>query len=195
MDIDSIIFEKLKLSDNGAKQPYKCEGFTRDMFAVLMSELGYKIGAEIGVMRGAYSESLCRSIPGLMLKCVDPWCAFNNTSTVRNQGYFERASRRLRHFNAELIRKSSMDAVNDFADESLDFVYIDELHEFDPVMMDLICWGKKVRCGGMISGHDYSNNYYRYGIIPAVDTYVKAHKIKKYYITDERDPSFFFVKP
>lgn len=194
MDINQLIFEKFKIKDGGLL-PFKCESITRNDLAKLMGEIGYRIGAEIGVQRGAYSERLCLDIPDLKLKCVDPWCAFNNTSTERNEGFYQRTRRRLRRFQAEIIRKSSMEAVREIEDESLDFVYIDELHEFDPVMMDLICWGKKVRRGGMITGHDYSNNYYRYGIIPAVDTYTKAHKITKYYITDEHDPSFFWVKP
>jgi hypothetical protein len=38
-----------------------------------------------------------------------------------------------------------MDALNDFEDDSLDFVYIDGNHEFPYVAEDLFHWSKKVR--------------------------------------------------
>jgi predicted O-methyltransferase YrrM len=46
-------------------------------------------------------------------------------------------------------------AADDFLDNSLDFVYIDAGHRFDDVVQDIIKWTKKVRKGGIISGHDY----------------------------------------
>ena len=47
------------------------------------------------------------------------------------------------------------DAVKDIEDSSLDFVHIDGDHSYDFVMQDIILWGRKVRIGGIISGHDY----------------------------------------
>ena len=93
----------------------------------------------------------------------------------------------------ELIKAMSMDAVRDVPKESLDFVYIDGNHMFDFVMQDIIEWSKRVRPGGIVSGHDY----YRFrnaGIIPAVDLYTKMHKIKQFFLTDEKTPSFFWIK-
>ncbi len=78
-------------------------------------------------------------------------------------------------------------------DESLDFVYIDADHRFDYVMEDLIAWGRKVRKGGIISGHDY----YRFrnaGVVPAVDVYTHCHYVGEWFITDEKEASFFWVK-
>ena len=49
-----------------------------------------------------------------------------------------------------------MDAVEDFEDESLDFVYIDGHHGFRYIAEDLCEWSYKVRKGGIISGHDYA---------------------------------------
>ena len=48
-----------------------------------------------------------------------------------------------------------MDAVKTFEDGSLDFVFIDGNHAFEYVTEDIAEWSKKVRKGGIISGHDY----------------------------------------
>lgn len=48
-----------------------------------------------------------------------------------------------------------MEAVEDFEDGSLDFVYIDANHEFRYIAEDLYEWTKKVRKGGIVAGHDY----------------------------------------
>jgi hypothetical protein len=53
-----------------------------------------------------------------------------------------------------------MDALKDFEDDSLDFVYIDSNHDFINLAMDVQYWLRKVRKGGILSGHDYC--YYSY---------------------------------
>ncbi len=191
--MDKTIFRRFRIR-NGDTLPFKSYKVTREMLGHVMNEFGFKTGAEIGVFRGGYSRFLCGAIPGLKLKCIDPWTAFGGQSAGTMERYYQWACRRLRHFDVEIIRKPSLEAVKDVPDESLDFVYIDELHEFDWVILDLIYWSKKVRPWGIVAGHDYSNNYCRYGVIPAVDAYTRAHNIMRWYITNERDPSFFWVK-
>lgn len=192
-DIDELIVEKFNV-DMSAGPPFKSKGGTRGTLAAFMGELGYKSGAEIGVLRGGYSRDLCNSMSGLKLKCVDPWMSFRRNTQAFMDGCYVRTCRRLRGFNAEVIRKPSMAAVKDVLDASLDFVYIDAMHEFDPVMLDLIFWVPKVRKGGIVSGHDYSEPKWWNGVQAAVNTYTDAHGIKNWYITDETDPSFFWVK-
>ena len=88
---------------------------------------------------------------------------------------------------------TSMEAVANFDDNSLDFVYIDGLHTFDAVMLDLIFWSPKVRSGGIVAGHDYLE-FPNGGIIPAVRAYVTGHGISDWYVTRDKNPSFFWVK-
>ena len=100
-------------------------------------------------------------------------------------------------YDAEIIRKTSIDAVKDVPDESLDFVYIDAMHEFDYMMVDIILWTPKVRKGGIVSGHDYTPSTIFCGVIPALDAYTKTHNIDRWYITSESiadTPSFFWVR-
>ena len=55
----------------------------------------------------------------------------------------------------------------------MDFVFIDAGHSFDDAARDIIEWAKKVRKGGIVSGHDYT--HVRGGVKDAVDGYVKFH--------------------
>jgi hypothetical protein len=86
-----------------------------------------------------------------------------------------------------------MKAVLKVKDTSLDFIYVDGFHDFDWIMPDLIFWAQKVRPGGIIAGHDYYP-FFRAGVMTAVDTYVKAHNIRDWYVTREKEPSWFWVK-
>ena len=51
----------------------------------------------------------------------------------------------------------SWDAAVNFADESIDFVFIDADHSYESVKKDIEAWLPKIRKNGIISGHDYGN--------------------------------------
>src|SRR3990167_3466388 len=53
------------------------------------------------------------------------------------------------------IKKTSIEAAKDFADGSLDAVYIDAEHDEDSVREDIRVWRPKIKPGGILSGHDW----------------------------------------
>lgn len=53
------------------------------------------------------------------------------------------------------IRMPSVDAVRQFPDESLDFVFIDAAHDYASIRKDIVAWLPKVKRGGWLGGHDY----------------------------------------
>ena len=57
--------------------------------------------------------------------------------------------------NIVKIRKTSVEAAKDFADESLDAVYIDAEHDEENVRADIRAWRPKIKRGGILSGHDW----------------------------------------
>ncbi|TSC65333.1 MAG: hypothetical protein CEO21_440, partial [Microgenomates group bacterium Gr01-1014_80] len=143
----------------GRKTPMPIEipNFGRDNLASLFAELGFKTGVEIGVETGAYSEILLKNNPGLKLYSIDPWKAYSGFRdyTVQEEldKLYKDAKTRLAPYpNSEIIRKFSMDGVKDFADNSLDFVYIDANHSFLNITQDIIEWSKKIKVNGIISG-------------------------------------------
>jgi hypothetical protein len=54
-----------------------------------------------------------------------------------------------------MIRSGSKSASEMFADNSLDFIYIDANHAYDFVVEDIDLWFPKLKKGGVFSGHDY----------------------------------------
>lgn len=155
--------------------------------AELFYELGFTIGAEIGVFKGWYSRELLGRNPNLFLYCVDPWIGKNKV--------FEIAKNKLANYNAKIIRKTSAEALNDIADGSLDFVYIDGAHDYENARHDVFGWSKKVRIGGTVSGHDYFDHVegVKFGVIQAVDEYVKANDQELFVTKEEFAPSWFFI--
>ena len=152
----------------------------RNKLAEYFNTLGFKVGAEVGVCDGRYSQVLCESIPGLKLYCVDAWTAYLDNSQDGTQRQLDKTLRitldRLQNYNTIIIKDWSLEAVKKI-NEPLDFVYIDCNHKFDYVMEDIIGWSRKVRKGGIVSGHDYWN-IKDFGVVEAVDTYAKVHGYK-----------------
>jgi predicted O-methyltransferase YrrM len=50
----------------------------------------------------------------------------------------------------------SLEAVNFFADNSFDFVFIDGDHTYEGVKADIAAWSPKLKPTGMLAGHDYT---------------------------------------
>lgn len=205
----------MKLIDaikNHTGNPFEIPDSSRDDLPGLFIEMGYKVGAEVGVYKGSFTEKLCRA--GLKMYAIDPWMAYQGagrTQTEQNRQnfLFGHAQRTLAPYKTcEIIRSTSMDALKYFEDNSLDFVYLDGDHSFKHIAADLVEWTKKVKPGGIVSGHDY----FYFGprqknlichVSPVVDAYVKAFEIENLYIfgkipndpnKDNRYPSWMFVK-
>lgn len=185
---------------SGDIPPYRgWRSSTRETLAACLAALGYTSGAEIGVQQGVYSEMLCRAIPGLALLCVDPWWAYMNGSRTKAhastaEAYYQETRRRLAPYASTIWRMTSMEAVIRVPAGSLDFVVLDADHEFDPTMLDLIHWSQRVRPGGLVIAHDYEVAY-RVGVIEAVNAYTRAHGIRDWYVTRDRVPYAFWVRP
>jgi len=192
MDINRHIREKFRVKGEVLLPLSGWLDSNRGHLAELFYELGYKIGAEIGVAKGANALVLLQKNPGLKLFCIDPWVQFGRNSQWTLDRHFRWAQLRLAPYNAEFIKKTGMEALLDIPDNSLDFVYIDGLHDFDNAMSDLIGWSKKVHSGGIVSGHDFSYHP-SLQVTQAVRGYTDGHGISPWYVT--RDDSFFWVKP
>ena len=203
--------------DFNQELPIKINGSRFKELPKLFRDLGFKVGVEIGVQKGRYSKFLCYYNKGLKLYCVDPWLSYkgyveqhDDKGQVELNEFLEIAKERLKPFDCTFVRKFSMDAVKDFADESLDFVFIDGNHSFEFVINDIAEWGKKVRKGGIISGHDYWDSMGKrtYSknltledkikvcqVKTAVDGWTYVNLIKPWFIfNNDKCPSWMWVK-
>lgn len=172
----------------------------KDM-ATLFNELGFKRGAEIGVAKGDFTITLCRNMPGLELFAIDAWQTYDGYRDYRDQqqleDYHDKVVERMAPFNCTIIRKWSMDAVDCFEDESLDFVFIDGNHDFKNVADDIVEWSKKVRKGGIVAGHDFYDQDHgiKFGVKYVVRAWMEYNKIENWFIMHgDKCPSWFYVK-
>jgi len=149
------IADGLKLKGHPADIP-NC---SRDDLPEFFKSRGYKVGAEIGVFRGEYTEVLANG--GFTIYAVDPWEEYRDYGNSKGQEWLDEqyatAKNRLaRYPNVQILKEKSMDAVERFDEGSLDFVYIDGNHLFKYIAEDIYEWGLRVREGGVIAGHDYA---------------------------------------
>lgn len=185
---------------NGIKltgAPAEIPDCSRDDLPTFFVEMGYRVGAEIGVYKGEFTEKFCQA--GLAMYGIDPWLAYGidkgspKMQDVSGSNYSATKNRLKIYTNCTIIRKTSMEAVTDFPDNSLDFVYIDGDHELKFVTEDIREWTKKVKPGGTIAGHDYVKFRPRTlgggicDVIAAVNTYTQANRIKKWYVLGRKE--------
>lgn len=176
--------------------PVEIPDCSRDALPGFFKNLGFKTGVEIGVYKGEYTKILAKS--GLEIYGVDPWLAYSDYPyyTTREQDqkvldtqYTDVVKLLSPYPKCKIVRKTSMDAVMDFKDNSIDFVYIDGNHSFKYVAEDICEWVKKVKPGGFVCGHDYiyanpANFHVKY----VVDAYAQSHALKNLWILGRKKP-------
>lgn len=175
-----------------------------DYLPALFRELGFTVGAEVGVEKGAFSRKLCEEVPNLKLYSIDAWLSYGwYTSKAKYsqrwmEKHYQAAVENLAPFNCEVIRGLSVDVVKQFADNSLDFVFLDSNGGYDYAYQDIELWNSKVRSGGIFSGHDYFNSRVpgRCRVKDAVDDWTRENNLEVWFvIVGGRYPSYFWVKP
>jgi len=214
MDIDSkstLDYIIGKFDPEMTTLPMTIKDVNRTIMAQTLSELGFKVGAEIGVAQGHHSEMLCVNNPGLKLYCVDAWSRHPSGGSReydnRIYQYYRNAQKRLSPYNCILIRKLTTEAAKDFENGSLDFVFIDAGHDFKSVAADICDWSPKVRVGGIVYGHDYkqrdiskdNKGYKGYvrEVVEVVQAYMAAKKINPWFVLEDKikDPIFHWDDP
>lgn len=129
------------------------------ILSAIVQESGWTSGAEIGVFKGRNLFHLLDTIPDLHMIGVDQWLNFDDIHYTRfNMPLIGRQVRdEAEHYRerCKILYMDRLEAAAHVPDGSLDFVFIDALHEYRPFSADLKAWGPKVRPGGSITGHDH----------------------------------------
>ena len=129
---------------------------------------------EIGCFAGESSELFAKSGKFNQIYCVDPWDGVKKLDLPSfAQWYYdydmnavEKAfDKRMKPYPfVTKIRKTSQQA--SLIVGEVDMVYIDAIHSYEGVLMDIEAWRGKIRTGGWICGHDCSERFS--GVIRAV---------------------------
>lgn len=169
----------------------------------LFTELGFKVGAEIGVESASYSKYLLEGIPGLTLYGVDMWQSYPGYKDFapHKLAAAEVRAKQLAETHNLIIKQGwSDEIVKEFEDESLDFVFIDANHTYEWVVRDIALWSKKVRKGGIVYGHDFDNytthvRWEEMHVVPAVEGWMKSYRIHPWFVLrGNRNKSWLYVK-
>ena len=131
----------------------------------LIKELGdnsdktmIEIGSFVGESTVLFAQSFKKVI------AIDPFLADYDPADPTSylfefknvfQTYLERTGD---HQNIQTIVSTSDDAVSKLDGLKYDFIYIDGLHTYDGVKTDIINYLPLVKEGGVIGGHDYTND-------------------------------------
>ncbi len=130
-------------------------------------------GVEIGVADGATSVKLLSMHSGLVLYSIDPYVMYpkyyskNQKDRQHGSGtqedfdkQYDRMKIKLSQFGdrSRFLRATSEIGSKHFANDSLDFVFIDANHLYKSVKQDIQLWWPKVKSGGYLFGHDYNPN-------------------------------------
>ena len=170
------------------------------------------VGAEIGVAEGDFSQVLIEAARPRRLHLIDPglrqddavYAADPNNVSVteadrRHDAVRTRFAPAVAAGQVAIHRAFSHDAVRDFADGSLDWIYIDGAHHFDAVAADLRLYAPKVKPGGLIIGHDYAANpgarAMNFGVVEAVNRFVAEGQAEFLLLTHEDFPTYVLAKP
>lgn len=200
-----LIIDAWHIETTGFTSPIWLPGKTRVDLAKLFRFLGYTKGAEIGVLDGDYSSILARENRQATIYSIDAWKVYrgygDHTDHASLKAHQRKAEQCLSSFqNVVLSYKTSMEAVNDFDDGQLDFVYIDANHELPYITQDIYYWSRKIKGGGIIAGHDYLNEPRPDGrchVREACGAYTKAFGIAPWFVigSSKYALSWFWVKP
>ena len=216
MDTLKYIMDKFAMTpfvlDRSCHMPIEIPNFDREGLTHLFRELGFETGVEIGVRGGEFSEMIMQNNPGIWLYGIDPYEPHAGYRDITRRStfnkYLEDAHARLDIYSPHFsfFQEYSADALKHFADNSLDFVYIDGDHSFLEVAFDIEKWSRKVRPGGIISGDDYFKHRGQSNIdvYQVVNAYTDAKGIKPWFVLgskaivpgEKRDSgrSFMWVK-
>lgn len=143
--------------------------------------------AEIGAWKGDFTKLILQKTQPEKIYIIDPykyvesyeaaWYGGVSGSQEKMDEVFKsvqiRFENELHSGQLEIVRDDSTQALDQFENESLDWVYIDGNHMYEYVKQDLEKSLLKVKNGGYITGDDYNLvGWWEDGVTKAVDEFV-----------------------
>jgi hypothetical protein len=147
---------------DGAEVPMLIREFSRP-WRGLVVEVGVYMGGTTWYGAQAARDSFSRYV------CVDHWRGADDLAV--DDDIYEAFQANLRDANltdtVEIKRMSSLAAAAEFADESIDLIFIDGDHTHEGCKADILAWLPKLKEGAVMLGHDHSQRHFP-GVVRAV---------------------------
>jgi hypothetical protein len=131
----------------------------------IMQSLNGKSMIEIGVRSGEFAAGVLPKWPSFEAYYgIDPWrhqtdgyTDPSNGNDGQHENNYLTTQKILKKYGdrIHLIRSYSLDLAPLFQDKSIDFIYIDARHDYCSVLEDLMLYYPKLKCGGVMAGHDF----------------------------------------
>ncbi len=153
---------------------------TRRTLVESLNQSELKTAVEVGVCKGWFSKYILDHTK-MKLFSIDPW--EDNPVLSDSQKVYKECEERLVPYGDrnEMIKGCSPEESKRFENESLDFVYIDGMHDHISVKQDMDAWWPKLKTGGVMAGHDFNPVKWP-GVVLAVGEF-----------THERNLSYFLT--
>lgn len=186
-------------------------GYTRHtLMDKIKSHLGnIDTAIEIGTWRGDFANLMCSKLQPTKFYAVDPFALYEGYTDKPDVNEFgnqtnldrlaEQVNKRVANMlpdgRSQLLREMSCNAVKQFADNSVDVVYVDADHKYEPVLADIRAWYAKVKPGGILCGDDYieGSHIEKFGVIQAVKDFATEMNLQ-FAVTNGPNPSWVFCK-
>lgn len=160
----------------------------RDFLIELKNLLPLNVDAvELGVYRGDFSKMILDIIQPHTLVLVDPFaCNEEKYSSGLTTAYSseddylvvqEKFAKEIKNQNVIIDRRFSYDAVNDYADDCFEVIYIDTNHLYHGTKKDLNDWKLKLSIFGFLCGHDFAD-IADFGVKQAVNEFMEENNFE-----------------
>ncbi|MCC6370402.1 MAG: class I SAM-dependent methyltransferase [Bacteroidia bacterium] len=152
--------------------------------------------AELGVFRGDFSQHILRITKPKEAHFIDVWWvefgenypdwgAYTNYGKLKTRDAYNESKAKIDKYKANSIIHvgSDLDYLSSFKDHHFDWVYIDSSHYYDHTVKELAILNRKMKPGGIISGHDWydEENHVHGGVKKAIVEFCTAEKWEVFY--------------
>ncbi|MDD1762894.1 MAG: class I SAM-dependent methyltransferase, partial [Methanothrix sp.] len=138
--------------------------------ARVIREVSPKIFVELGTHTGNSYFSFCQSVVEACIstKCyaVDTWEGEEHAEKYGEEVFANVNAYNKKHFTgfSTLLRMTFDDALDCFADKSIDLLHIDGLHTYEAVRHDFDAWQTKLAPGAVVMLHDTNVHENEFGV-------------------------------
>ena len=113
---------------------------------------------EIGVWQGQFTIQLLREFHPKIVHAIDPWIPYHDDK-IFHADHSEMGKKIMPELNnipnVNVIAQKSEEVYHRFSDNYFDFLYLDGLHTYDQLSLELKLYWPKVKVGGILMGDDY----------------------------------------